>query len=214
MGVILQNRSRTGVGNRTFNHAFDSLSFAFIGHNIDDNFALADLRNTHAESVGGNSIKGGEPAFAQLLITAGIIKFHNQEGFVGIKVSRGVIESDVTIFTNTDKSDVDGVIGKDFLHLGAECGRIIGIAFNKIYFCQLAGQLVDEVFPQVQTETGFVALFTMPFTKDVKAGDQLGFDIRYNDAAPDGVRRLMNFCDASDTGWNDPTVFGLLELTK
>ena len=65
-----------------------------------------------------------------------------------------------------------------------------------------------------ETETGFVALFTMPFTKDVKAGDQLGFDIRYNDAAPDGVRRLMNFCDASDTGWNDPTVFGLLELTK
>ena len=64
------------------------------------------------------------------------------------------------------------------------------------------------------TDTGFTALFTMPFTKAVKAGDQLGFDLRYNDAAPDGVRRLMNFCDASDTGWNDPNVFGLLELTK
>ena len=64
------------------------------------------------------------------------------------------------------------------------------------------------------TDTGFTALFTMPFTKAVKAGDQLGFDLRYNDAAPDGVRRLMNFCDASDTGWNDPTVFGLLELSK
>ena len=62
------------------------------------------------------------------------------------------------------------------------------------------------------TDTGFTALFTMPFTREVKAGDQLGFDVRYNDAAPDGVRRLMNFCDASDTGWNDPTVFGLLEL--
>ena len=64
------------------------------------------------------------------------------------------------------------------------------------------------------TDNGFTALFTMPFTKTVKAGDQLGFDLRYNDAAPDGVRRLMNFCDASDTGWNDPNVFGLLELTK
>ena len=64
------------------------------------------------------------------------------------------------------------------------------------------------------TETGFVALFTMPFTQEVKAGSELGFDLRYNDAAPDGGRRLMNFADASDTGWNDPSVFGLLELSK
>ena len=64
------------------------------------------------------------------------------------------------------------------------------------------------------TDDGFVALFTMPFTVEVKDGMQLGFDMRYNDAAPDGVRRLVNFCDASDTGWNDPNVFGLLELSK
>lgn len=64
------------------------------------------------------------------------------------------------------------------------------------------------------TDTGFTALFTMPFTVEVKEGQQLGFDLRYNDAAPDGVRRLVNFCDASDTGWNDPNVFGLLELVK
>ncbi len=74
----------------------------------------------------------------------------------------------------------------------------------------------DTVTADVQlTETGFTALFTMPFTAiEAKEGVQLGFDMRYNDAAPDGVRRLVNFADASDTGWNDPTVFGLLELTK
>jgi hypothetical protein len=66
-----------------------------------------------------------------------------------------------------------------------------------------------------QTDTGFTALFTVPFTAiQPEAGMKLGFDMRYNDAAPDGVRRLVNFADASDTGWNDPTVFGLLELTK
>jgi endo-1,4-beta-xylanase len=74
----------------------------------------------------------------------------------------------------------------------------------------------DTVTADVQlTDNGFTALFTMPFTAiEAKAGMQLGFDLRYNDAAPDGVRRLVNFADASDTGWNDPTVFGLLELTK
>ncbi|MBE5802821.1 MAG: hypothetical protein E7319_11135 [Clostridiales bacterium] len=64
------------------------------------------------------------------------------------------------------------------------------------------------------TDNGFIALFTMPFTTQVKEGAQLGFDLRYNNAGPDGVRRLMNFCDASDTGWSDPSVFGLLELVK
>ena len=125
--MVLQNGAGAGVGHRTFEHTFDSLSFAFIGNNVDDDFALADLRNAHAECVSGNSIKGGEPAFAQLLITAGIIQFYNQEGFVGIKVSRRVIESDVTVFANTDKSNINGVIGKNFLHLGTESGRIIGI---------------------------------------------------------------------------------------
>ncbi|MBE5816089.1 MAG: hypothetical protein E7320_12990 [Clostridiales bacterium] len=65
------------------------------------------------------------------------------------------------------------------------------------------------------TDDGFTALFTMPFTAiEPAAGTKLGFDLRYNDAAADGVRRLMNFADASDTGWNDPNVFGLLELVK
>ncbi len=66
----------------------------------------------------------------------------------------------------------------------------------------------------VPTGDGFMVIMTVPFTRPVEEGSVLGFDVRYNDAAPDGVRRLMNFCDASDTGWNDPTVFGLLELTK
>ncbi len=86
------------------------------------------------------------------------------------------------------------------------------------YRVNYQGQLtIDAGFDAVAaeatlTDTGFVALFTIPFTTAVQAGDQLGFDLRYNNAGPDGIRRLMNFSDASDTGWNDPNVFGLLEL--
>ena len=103
--MVLQDGSRAGISDRAFDHAFDSLGFAFIGNNVDDDFALADLRNAHAECVGRNSIKGGEPTFTELLITAGIIQFHNQERFVSFEVCRRVIECNVTIFTNTDKSD-------------------------------------------------------------------------------------------------------------
>ena len=70
--MVLQDRSRTGVGDRAFDHTLDRLSFAFIGNNVDDDFALADLGYAHTESMGGNSVEGGEPAFAELLIAAGI----------------------------------------------------------------------------------------------------------------------------------------------
>ncbi len=88
------------------------------------------------------------------------------------------------------------------------------------YRVNYQGQLtIDAGFDTIAaevtaTDTGYTVLFTMPFTTEVKAGDQLGFDLRLNNAGKDGVRRLLNFCDASDTGWNDPSVFGLLELSK
>lgn len=78
---------------------------------------------------------------------------------------------------------------------------------------------IDAGYDTVQaraerTETGFIAYFTVPWTVAPAADDVLGFDIRYNNAGADGKRRLLNFCDGTDRGWSDPTLFGLLKLTK
>ncbi len=62
------------------------------------------------------------------------------------------------------------------------------------------------------TEQGFAAEIAIPFTAAMTKGDVLGFDVRYNNATPDGQRTMLNFCDDSDTGWQDTGVFGLLEL--
>lgn len=64
------------------------------------------------------------------------------------------------------------------------------------------------------TEGGFTAYFTIPFTEEQAAGGQVGFDIRYNNAGADGLRRMLNFCDETDKGWSDPSLFGLLKLVK
>jgi hypothetical protein len=62
------------------------------------------------------------------------------------------------------------------------------------------------------TEKGFLAEIAIPFTSSMEQGAVPGFDVRYNNAAADGRRTLLNFCDASDNGWSDTAVFGLLEL--
>ena len=155
--MILQDGAGAGVGHGTFEHALDGLSFAFIGNHVHDDFALENLGNTHAESVSRHSFKGGEPAFAQLLTAAGFIQFDDQEGFISVKVSRGIIESDMAVFADADKGDVNGVVSHDFFHFSAESGRIFGVAVDKVDISQLAGQFADEVFFQIETESGLMS---------------------------------------------------------
>ena len=169
--MVLQNGAGTGVGHGTFQHALDGLSFAFIGNNVDDDFALEDLGNAHAESMGGHSVKGGEPAFAQLLTAAGVIQFDHEESLVGVEVSRGIVESDVAVFADTDEGDINGVFSHDLFHIGAEGGGIIGVAVDEEDFSQLAGQLVDEVLAQVEAETCFVSGGETDVLIQVEEGD-------------------------------------------
>ena len=169
--MVLQNGAGAGVGHGTFQHTLDRLSFAFIGNDVDDDFALEDLGNAHAESMGGNSIKGGEPAFAQLLTAAGVVQFDHEEGFVGVEVGRGIVESDVSVFADADESDVNGMFGHDFLHFGAESGGIFGIAVDEEDFSQFAGQFVDEVLTQVETESGLVSCGETDVLIQVEKGD-------------------------------------------
>ncbi len=61
-------------------------------------------------------------------------------------------------------------------------------------------------------DMGFTAEIAIPFISVMDKGSVAGFDIRYNNATADGRRTLLNFCDASDTGWKDTKVFGLIEL--
>lgn len=155
--MVLQDGAGAGVGDGAFEHALDGLGFAFVGNHVDDDLALEDLGDAHAESMGGHSVEGGEPAFAQLLTAAGVVEFDHEESLVGVKVSRGIVESDVTVFADADESDINGVFGHNFLHFGAESGGIFGVAVDKENFLELAGQLVDEVLFEVEAETGLVS---------------------------------------------------------
>ncbi len=71
---------------------------------------------------------------------------------------------------------------------------------------------VQPVTRAFATDTGFVVEMAIPYSGSMTQGDVLGFDVRYNNATADGGRTMLNFSDASDSGWKDTRVFGLLEL--
>lgn len=76
-----------------------------------------------------------------------------------------------------------------------------------------AGALAPTATAEI-TAGGFTALMTIPFTADVQVGQIMGFDLRYNNAARDGSRLLLNFSDDTDSGWSTTAVFGSIVLVE
>lgn len=73
---------------------------------------------------------------------------------------------------------------------------------------------VTPVTRTIKTKTGFVAEMAIPLTTVASDGQIMGFDVRYNNKTASGERKLLNFWDTTDNGWQNTAVFGLLELEK
>lgn len=71
---------------------------------------------------------------------------------------------------------------------------------------------VKPVTRTIITDGGFIAELAIPLSSAKEAGAVMGFDIRYNNIDSSGNRKLINFWDTSDTGWQDTAVFGLIKL--
>ena len=112
--MLLKNGGGTHIGDRAFQSGFDSFSFAQIWHRVDDAGSLHALFDGHGNRLFGHIVDGGEPAFAELLLTAAQFEVDHDVGAFGFEVSRGIVEGEVAVFTDTDESNVDGVFGNGF----------------------------------------------------------------------------------------------------
>ena len=93
--MLLQNGSGTHIGDGAFQSSFDRFSFAQIGHRVDDAGSFHALLDSHGNRLFGHIVDGGEPAFAELLLTAAQFEVDDDVGAFGFKVSRGIVEREV-----------------------------------------------------------------------------------------------------------------------
>ena len=129
------------------------------------------------------------------------VKVSVQDHFLDASAANSYEQDSVEIFLD-EQNDKSAVYGKDDHHYRVNFEGVLTIdAGYDTVSCEVLRQ-----------ENGFDAYFTIPFTGQMNHGQIVGFDVRYNNIAPNGDRLLINFCDATDTGWSDPSVFGLLEL--
>ncbi len=152
--MLLQDAGGAHIGDGAFQSGFDRFGFAQIGHGVDDAGSFHALLDGHGNRLFGHIVDGGEPAFAELLLTAAQFQIDNDVGAFGVEVSRGIVESEVTIFTDTDESNVDGVFG-DVLFQFSQSGREVGgSTVDREEGGRGNRKFGDEAFPEIFPEAG------------------------------------------------------------
>ena len=83
------------------------LGLARVGNRAEDCRGFHDLADGHRDRLAWDMAQRGEPSFAHLLFTAGIIEVHNKIWCRGVEVRWGIIEGKVTIFADPCKADIN-----------------------------------------------------------------------------------------------------------
>ena len=127
------------------------------------------------------------------------VKVDVTDAYLNTRPANSYEQDSVEIFLD-ELCDSGEAYGPDDHHYRVNCDGVLTVdaGFNTV-------RATAE-----RTENGYTALFEIPFTKEVSG--TVGFDIRVNNAAKDGIRRMLNFADDTDSGWSDPSQFGRLTL--
>jgi hypothetical protein len=115
-----------------------------------------DLPHSHGDSHLGHRIQAFEPALAKLLTPASLVKFHQDKGLFGLKISRRVVKSQVPVFADTDAGQVNGIRGYDLSDPLAFILCVRRIAIHKMHYARV--NPVHQAFFQIAPETGRMLL--------------------------------------------------------
>ena len=86
----LQNTGGTHIRHRAFQSHFHRFRFAQIGHRVDDAGSFHALLDSHGNRLFGHIVDGGEPAFAELLLTAAQFEVDHDVGAFGFEGGRSL----------------------------------------------------------------------------------------------------------------------------
>src|SRR5215469_10870701 len=98
--MTLKNRSRDVRSDRPGDSALDGLCLPPVGDATDNVLRFEDLPARHGDRPSGHFVEAAKPAFAKLLLSAGIVQFHEQVRLFGIEISGRVIEGQVAILAD------------------------------------------------------------------------------------------------------------------
>src|SRR5437870_2959445 len=105
--MLLQNRSRHLRDYAAFDAVFHRLCLPLIRNRADNCAGFYDLLDRHRYGLLRDILKRRKPSFAKLLSAAGVVEIDDDVRLVGLKIGRRIVESEMPVFADANKRDLD-----------------------------------------------------------------------------------------------------------
>src|SRR4026208_1115304 len=107
--MLLQYRRGMQRTHAPLNTVFNCLRLSLIGDDTQNMSRFENLLNRHRNGLRRNFVETIEPTLSQLLPPARFIECYHEIRLFSFEISRWVVESQMAIFADADKRDIDRV---------------------------------------------------------------------------------------------------------
>ena len=175
VGMSPQDAGRASGGDGAGEGLLDGICFELSGDSDDEVFSRHQGGAGEAESVGGDGVEVRKAAVVDLLLAAGFVELDDLDSLWIIEVGDGrIIESDVSIFTNSHADEVDGAFVHEFGVAGDLGVEISSFCSNTVE--GFRGDFGKEVFFLIGSEGCWMGAAKADVFIHVEDGDFAPFD--------------------------------------
>ena len=123
-------RAEDGSGSHGAEFAVEAgvngLGFARVGNDAEDLLGFEDLLDGHGDGLLGNLVEIAEPAFADLLLAAGVIEIDDDVRIGDLEIGGRIVEGEMAIFADAGEGNIDGRAGDGGVDAANEVAGIGG----------------------------------------------------------------------------------------
>src|SRR6185503_8099200 len=130
--MLLQNRCRMhGIDGQRDGGSY-CRRLSSVRRNAEDFATLEDLSDRHRNRLSWNRINVVEPTFTNLLLATSFVQINNNVRFFGNEIRRRIIEREMSIFTDTDKGDINCLWRYEPANTTTFCMNVIGLSVDEV----------------------------------------------------------------------------------
>src|SRR5437016_3396230 len=106
--VCAQYRRWSQRADLSFKARFDRFRFSSIRDDANNLFRFQNLAHAHGNGSARYVVQSWELSFPELLTPASFIQRNNQIFFLGFKIGGRIVEGEMPVLSDSNKSDIDG----------------------------------------------------------------------------------------------------------
>ena len=176
--MSLQNRGWDLPRNRAFEGIAHGGRLSGIGHATKDDLRFHDLPDRHGDGFSGHRLEAAEPTLCPLLASAGFVQRDDEVRRLCLEVGWRIVEGQMTILPDPDKSHVDPIFGDQRVQALALRLRIL-VRVDVMENADGYGKPVYETFFEIPAKRGSVVPRKADVFIEMESGHPRPVEVRF-----------------------------------